>query len=114
MFYDALRSNKPEPSVDEMQAAFADSWHQQQEGEIPVLLNDDETPEGLAESANTLIAVFHEQAPRPYKIVGVDPFSSPVPLEALQQYKLAHSSTEQITWPTGKTVPKVKIFEYLK
>lgn len=72
MFYEHIQSNKPEPSVKEMQAVFTDSWHQQQGGEIPVLLNDGETPEGLVESANALIAVFHEQAPRPHKVIGVE------------------------------------------
>ena len=37
-----------------------------------------------------------------YRIVGTDPFISPVPLEALEHYKLIHSSDDL----------SVKIFEY--
>ena len=49
-----------------------------------------------------------------YKIVSNNPFISPVPLEALKHYKLIHSSDSHITQPGGKTVPLVKIFEYIE
>ncbi len=47
-----------------------------------------------------------------YKIVGTDPFVSPVPLEALEHYQLIHSSNSTVTLPNVGAVPAVKIFEY--
>ena len=43
-----------------------------------------------------------------YRIVGGDPFVSPVPLEALTNYKLIYSSDDKLG-----PVPTVKIFEYV-
>ena len=48
-----------------------------------------------------------------YKIVGDNPFASPVPLEALKHYKLIHSSESRIRQPGGEIIPSVKIFEYI-
>jgi oligosaccharyl transferase (archaeosortase A-associated) len=47
-----------------------------------------------------------------YRIVGTDPFASPVPLEALEHYKLIYSSKGSRMMPSGDQVPEVKIFEY--
>jgi oligosaccharyl transferase (archaeosortase A-associated) len=49
-----------------------------------------------------------------YRIVGSDPFASPVPLEALEHYKLVYSSEGTAVQPSGKLVPEVKIFEYVE
>jgi dolichyl-diphosphooligosaccharide--protein glycosyltransferase len=49
-----------------------------------------------------------------YKIVSGDPFVSPVPLEALEHYKLIHSSDGHARQPSGRTVPSVKIFEHIE
>ena len=43
-----------------------------------------------------------------YRIVGTDPFTSPVPLAALEHYQLIYSSDD-----TVGSVPEVKIFKYL-
>ena len=48
-----------------------------------------------------------------YKIVGTNPFISPVPLEALENYRLVHSSEETVMLPTVGEAPAVKIFEYI-
>ena len=46
-----------------------------------------------------------------WRIVGKDPLASPVPLEALQGYRPAFSSSQKAK--TGNSdVPEVKIFEY--
>jgi len=46
-----------------------------------------------------------------HRIIGTDPISSPVPLEALQNYRLVYQSTQK--GKTGSTpLPAVKIFEY--
>jgi dolichyl-diphosphooligosaccharide--protein glycosyltransferase len=49
-----------------------------------------------------------------YRIVGSDPFVSPVPLEALEHYKLVYSSEGTVVQPDGKLVSEVKIFEYIE
>ena len=47
-----------------------------------------------------------------YKIVGTTPFISPVPLAALEHYRLIYGSDNALTLPGGGTVSAVKIFEY--
>lgn len=48
-----------------------------------------------------------------YRIIGTDPLASPIPLEALRNYRLVYQSTEKGN--TGSTPqPAVKIFEYIK
>ena len=47
-----------------------------------------------------------------YKIVGNNPFVSPVPLEALKQYQLIHSSQEAVASQDAGAIPEVKIFEF--
>jgi len=49
-----------------------------------------------------------------YKIVSNNPFASPVPLEALKNYKLIYSSDIGIPDPDAGMVPEVKIFEYIE
>ena len=47
-----------------------------------------------------------------YRLVGGNPFISPVPLEALTDYKLVHSSKQLLKQQDVGFVPEVKIFEY--
>jgi len=47
-----------------------------------------------------------------YRIVGADPFISPVPLEALEHYRLIYSSDSAIMQPNIGMISAVKIFEY--
>ncbi len=63
------------------------------------------------EEAQSYIA---EQESGQLQIVGDSPFLSPVPLEALKNYKLIYSSPESTSFPGVGNVPTVKIFEYLK
>lgn len=49
-----------------------------------------------------------------HRIVGTNPFVSPVPLEKLEHYKLVYSSKSSRALPGGGAVPEVKIFEYVK
>jgi dolichyl-diphosphooligosaccharide--protein glycosyltransferase len=49
-----------------------------------------------------------------YEIVGTNPFISPVPLDALEHYRLIYSSEDGIMQPGVGQVPLVKIFEYVK
>jgi dolichyl-diphosphooligosaccharide--protein glycosyltransferase len=49
-----------------------------------------------------------------YRIVSSDPFASPVPLEALEHYKLVYSSKGSKMMPGGGLVSEIKIFEYVR
>ncbi len=49
-----------------------------------------------------------------HRIISGSRFVSPVPLEALKDYRLIHSSDEEVEIPNREiTVPEVKIFEYV-
>ncbi len=45
-------------------------------------------------------------------IVGVNPFITPVPLEAVENYQLVYASDVYVMQPDVGAVPQVKIFEY--
>ena len=47
-----------------------------------------------------------------YKIVGTDPFVSPIPLEPLKDYELVYSSKETTTHLGLGNISSVKVFEY--
>jgi dolichyl-diphosphooligosaccharide--protein glycosyltransferase len=49
-----------------------------------------------------------------YRLVGRNPFLSPVPLEELNGYKLIHRSGSVAVKREEETIPQVVIFEYLK
>jgi dolichyl-diphosphooligosaccharide--protein glycosyltransferase len=49
-----------------------------------------------------------------YDIVGASPFVSPVPLEAVQGYKLVYSSQYLQSYSQNATIPEIKIFEHVK
>jgi hypothetical protein len=49
-----------------------------------------------------------------YKVVSPNPFVSPVPLEALEHYKLIYSSDSSVMEPGIGMISEVKIFEYVK
>ncbi len=49
-----------------------------------------------------------------YKIVSSNPSVSPVPLPALEHYKLIYTSKNSVIAPIVGMVPEVKIFEYTK
>jgi hypothetical protein len=51
------------------------------------------------------------QQPKMYRIVGVDPYISPVPLDALKNYKLVYSSSQK-KQDGQVTTSYIKIFQY--
>ena len=79
--------------------------------------SEEEGPDGISYKVITDVqsfATYEEagayiasQASPNYRIVSPDPFTSPVPLEALNDYELLHSSGDTTSQTT------VKIFEYL-
>ena len=60
------------------------------------------------------VAYSANQTSGNYKLVGVNPLKSIVPLEALEHYKLIHGSESTINVQDVGAVPQVKIFEYVK
>jgi len=81
-----------------------------QEG-IPMKLISDSQSFPTYEEA---VAYISGQESGNYRIIGGSAFVSPVPLEALKNYRLIHSSDEEVEIPNvGITVPEVKIFEYV-
>ena len=54
------------------------------------------------------------QGPDNHRIVGINPFISPIALEAVQDYKLIHSSESGIVHQDLGMIPEVKVFEYVK
>jgi dolichyl-diphosphooligosaccharide--protein glycosyltransferase len=59
-------------------------------------------------------AYISSQKSNNYRIVSNNAFISPVPLEALEHYRLIYSSDSTVTQPDGGSTPEVKIFEYVK
>ncbi|MFH0769064.1 MAG: STT3 domain-containing protein [Chloroflexota bacterium] len=57
-------------------------------------------------------AYLQSQTEGNYRIVGIDPSKSPVPLEALEHYTVVHNSDELVQLSENATVPAVKIFKY--
>ena len=75
-FYSAHKDGQPEPSAEELQAVFSDTWDQGLDDEVPVLFTTRETPGKLKDTGVAIAAAFHEYAERPHQVVGVEePFS---------------------------------------
>jgi len=49
-----------------------------------------------------------------YRVVGIDPMTSPVSLDALQHYKLIYSSPNQVSLSSSNGTAEVKIFQRVK
>ncbi|MFC2014585.1 STT3 domain-containing protein [Chloroflexota bacterium] len=49
-----------------------------------------------------------------FEIVGTNPLVSPVPLEAVEHYRLVHSSENTINLTGSDAIPSIKIFEYVR
>jgi len=56
---------------------------------------------------------INSQEPDSCRIVGNDQFVSPVPLEAVTDFELVHSSDYVVGQPAGGSIPEVKIFEFI-
>jgi len=76
LFYSCLMQGLREPSAEELATSFSDTWTRELEGNIPVLLDGKDTPDSARDKGVEMLKVFHEQAPRPHKVLGVEePFS---------------------------------------
>jgi oligosaccharyl transferase (archaeosortase A-associated) len=98
---------------------------QETTGEKPIVLTYNETVKGgvrykivtaakqynnYGEAQNFIAS----QTSGKYDIVGGNPFVSPVPLEALSDYKMVYTSRYYVPYAENATAPEIKIFEYLK
>jgi dolichyl-diphosphooligosaccharide--protein glycosyltransferase len=66
--------------------------------------------DSYAEAQNYVIS----QKSGNYRIVSGNPYASPVPLPAVEHYRLIYTSKSLVAEPGIGTVPEVKIFEYTK
>jgi len=74
-FYTSLMQGE-EISCDELTASFADAWQKQLSGSLPVLLDDKDCPGSLQDKGVRMLTCFHNDAPRPHRVVGVEePFA---------------------------------------
>ncbi|MDP2729846.1 MAG: oligosaccharyl transferase, archaeosortase A system-associated [Dehalococcoidales bacterium] len=60
------------------------------------------------------VGYISEQESPDFEIVSDNPMVSPVPLEALEHYKLIYSSDEPVMLPGVGAMPALKIFEYIE
>ena len=76
LFYTRLMEGQSEPTCEELQDCFSDTWTRELDTDIPVLLDGKDTPDSAKDKGVEMLQVFHEQAPRPHQVVGVEePFS---------------------------------------
>jgi putative RecB family exonuclease len=76
LFYRRIMDQQPEPSLEELESSFADSWAEQLGHPTPVLLDEKETEDSLNDMGVALVRVFHAQAERPHQVLAVEePFS---------------------------------------
>ena len=72
LFYGRRMAGMAEPSVEELGADFTDAWHRELEGDVPMLLDDGETEDGLRDRGVAMLQIFHEKAERPVTVLGVE------------------------------------------
>ena len=76
LFYRRLMERNSEPTAEELEASFADTWKRELRGPVPVLLENHETEASVQDQGIELVRAFHEQAERPHKVLAVEePFS---------------------------------------
>ena len=63
-------------------------------------------------SYSQAVAYMNSQTSGSYKIVGTNPYISPIALDALTNYKLVYSSQAVVSNSNGGSIPEVKVFEY--
>jgi hypothetical protein len=64
--------DQSEPTPEELAAAFSDAWTRELASPIPVLLDKDQTTDGLRDKGIQMVRLFHAEAPRPHLVVGVE------------------------------------------
>jgi putative RecB family exonuclease len=72
LFYGRLMQGMAEPSVEELADELSDAWSRELHDDIPVLFDNDDTPDGLRDRGVAMLRVFHEKAPRPACVLAVE------------------------------------------
>lgn len=76
LFYRELMYSRPEPSAEELAAAFSDAWTRELGSPLPVLFDKNYSAGSLRDKGVALVNLFHTEAPRPHRVIGVEePFS---------------------------------------
>jgi len=87
IFYRRAMEGQVEPTAEELETVFAEAWHRELEGTIPVLFDNGETEDSALDKGLALVQVFHAQARRHHKVVAVEePFS----------VEIAHPTTGEV------------------
>jgi putative RecB family exonuclease len=76
-YYTSLMQQNPAPLF-EVEAAFTDAWAREQASPIPLLLDEDESPEALEAKGLDLLRVFYDQAGLPHVTDVEAPFSAEI------------------------------------
>jgi CRISPR/Cas system-associated exonuclease Cas4 (RecB family) len=61
-----------EPGVDELADEFSDAWRRELAGDLPVLLDGNDNPDGLQDRGVAMARAFHRDAPRPNRVLAVE------------------------------------------
>jgi putative RecB family exonuclease len=73
LFYGRRMAGMDEPLAEELAADFSDAWTRElRAGDVPVLLDDGDTEDGLRDRGVAMLGVFHEKAERPVTVLGVE------------------------------------------
>jgi len=76
LFYTQLMHSRPEPSPEELAAHFSDAWTRELGSPLPVLFDKADSADSLRDKGVALVNLFHAEAPRPHRVIGVEePFS---------------------------------------
>lgn len=76
LFYRELMHSNPEPSAEEMISTFSDAWTHEMGSPLPVLFDKSDTADSLQDKGIEMLKLFHAEAPRPHRVIGVEePFS---------------------------------------
>ena len=76
LFYRELMCSHPDPSAEELTAAFSDAWSRESGSPVPVLFDKSDSADSMRDKGVAMLKVFHTEAPRPHRVIGVEePFS---------------------------------------
>lgn len=71
-FYTELMHSRPEPSDEELATTFSDAWSFELTSPVPVLFDKNATADSLRDKGVEMLKLFHAEAPRPHRVIGVE------------------------------------------
>lgn len=76
LHYATLLEGEEPPPVDGLVSIFNAAWRRELEGDVPVLLDGNDTRESLVDKAAVMLEVFRRDVPRPRRVLAVEePFT---------------------------------------